>query len=29
MLTDAMEAVRLLSGVGTDVDTTTYRGDAA
>ncbi|MFG2463722.1 hypothetical protein ACGFWE_42745 [Streptomyces sp. NPDC048523] len=28
VLTDAHEAVRLLSGVVTDVDTTTYRGDA-
>jgi hypothetical protein len=28
VLTDATEAVRLLPGVVTDVDTTTYRGDA-
>ncbi|MER5916704.1 hypothetical protein ABT124_41635 [Streptomyces sp. NPDC001982] len=28
VLTDATEAVCLLSGVVTDVDTTTYRGDA-
>ncbi|GHB03143.1 hypothetical protein GCM10010330_66740 [Streptomyces tendae] len=28
VLTGAQEAVRLLSGAVTDVDTTTYRGDA-